>query len=208
MIDHAFWYASRAAGISAYLLLSLSTIWGLTLSTRLGERFTGKPALYEAHRVTSFLAVAFTAVHMVVLLGDEYLSWGVAGLLVPLAAPYRPLATALGILAMYAATVVTLSFYARSRLGYLAWRRIHYAAFFSYAAATIHGITAGTDTREPWVFALYVGSLVPVLFLVNMRLLAGAARPPRKVKDLSSSSKPPRKRTSDAEAITPAGEPS
>lgn len=202
MIDHTFWYASRAAGISAYLLLSLSTVWGLALSTRLGERLTGKPSLYEAHRVTSLLAVAFTALHIVVLLGDDYMSWGVGQLLLPLAAPYRPLATALGILAMYCTVVVTASFYMRSRIGFRTWRRVHYAAFFSYGAATLHGITAGTDTREPWMFALYVASLVAVAFLVNLRLLGGAGPPRPTVRNLSSSSQATRMPVGDSKVIT------
>lgn len=205
MIDHTFWYASRAAGISAYLLLSLSTIWGLTLSTRLGERLTGKPSLYEAHRVTSLLALAFTAIHMVVLLGDDYLSWGIGQLLLPLAAPYRPLATATGILAMYCTVVVVASFYVRSRIGYRTWRRIHYAAFFSYAAATLHGITAGTDTREPWMLALYAGSLVAVAFLVNLRLLGGAGPKRPIIKNLSSIPQERRMPGRDAKVTTSQG---
>lgn len=207
MIDHTFWYASRAAGISAYLLLALSTIWGLALSTRLGERITGKPSLYEAHRVTSLLAVAFTVIHVVVLLADEYLAWGVTALLVPFAAPYRPLATALGTLAMYTTVVVTASFYVRSRIGYRTWRRIHYAAFFSYGAATLHGITAGTDTREPWMLALYALSLVLVAFLVNLRLLGGAGPQRPNMRNLSSSSQERRISVRDARIITTAGGP-
>jgi methionine sulfoxide reductase heme-binding subunit len=62
-------------------------------------------------------------------------------------------------------------------IGYRAWRRLHLATFVVYAAATVHGLQAGSDGHTPWALTLYAASALTVAGLTAARL-AGARRPP------------------------------
>jgi hypothetical protein len=53
-----FWFVSRASAVVAYLLLWLSTAWGITVSSKgIGGRVSGALA-YALHNVTSWLALS------------------------------------------------------------------------------------------------------------------------------------------------------
>jgi predicted ferric reductase len=182
-VDHVFWYTSRAAGIAAYLLLSLSVVWGLVLSTGWFQQWFKKPAFYEAHRLSSLFVVGFIGIHVAALAGDQYVDWSPMRLLVPFTSEYRPFWTAVGIISMYITVLVVASFYARRWIGQRAWRRLHYASFIAYVTATAHGLYAGTDTGEIWMRWLYLSSVFLVVLLLDIRILTAgyrrAVRPPR-----------------------------
>ena len=43
------------------------------------------------------------------------------------------------------------------RIGQRNWRRLHWATYAIFGAATAHGLMAGTDASRRWAFALYLG---------------------------------------------------
>jgi methionine sulfoxide reductase heme-binding subunit len=165
------WYLSRAAGMTAYLLLSATTLLGLAVSTRIADRVIARPTVFGLHEYLAWLGLAATGLHLGGLLADTYLSFGVIDVAVPFAAPYRPGAVALGIVGLYLSAVLTGSFYVRARLGQRTWRAIHTTSFVAYVLATGHGILAGTSTSQPWMQWLYLLSGGAVLLLTNYRLL-------------------------------------
>jgi len=67
---------------------------------------------------------------------------------IPLAASYRPLWLALGIVGLYLMLAVWLSTQMRAHIGYAWWRRLHTLAFAVYLLTTVHGSGTGTDTRQ------------------------------------------------------------
>ena len=131
----AAWVTSRAAGVTAFLALSLSVAAGLLLSTGVADRWLPRARSLELHRWLSAIALGTTALHAVALLVDRHVRFDALDVLVPLLAPYRPIAVALGVAAAYLALVVHLSFGWRKRLGARRWRSLHYASFAAYAAA-------------------------------------------------------------------------
>ncbi len=141
-----FWFVTRSAGLIAYLLFWLSTMWGLAVSSKIFDRLLNRPFTFDTHGWLSLLALAFISIHVVALLFDSYSPFSVVQVLVPFTATYRPFAVALGVIALYLALVVTVSFYLRRRIGYRASRVLHYLSFVAYIGATLHGILAGTDT--------------------------------------------------------------
>ncbi|MHB8377375.1 MAG: ferric reductase-like transmembrane domain-containing protein [Dehalococcoidia bacterium] len=169
-MTHEFWYLSRAAGFTAYLLLFASVALGIAVSTRAGKRLAGQNALFDIHRFLSILALAFSLFHVYVLLGDGYLNYNAWQLTLPFLSPYRLLAVAVGSFAMYSLVLIVVSFYLRQFIGYRAWRTLHFLTFAMYAAVTLHGITAGTDTTQPWARAIYVVTGAIVLGLLAYRL--------------------------------------
>ena len=177
MNEKLWWYIARSTGIVAWALVAASVIWGLLLTTRL---LGGRPApkwLLDLHRYLGGLAVTFTALHLAGLVADSYSHFGPADILVPFASAWKPLPVALGVVGMYLLLAVEGTSLMMRRIPRKWWRWIHLASFGSFWLATIHGVTAGTDSTNPLMVLAYllVGGLV--LFLTFVRVLADKRRP-------------------------------
>ncbi len=170
------WYFTRSAGTVAYLLLASSTIWGLLLSTKLLKDHIPAALSLAMHNILSWLAVVLTSLHALALLWDSYYSYSLADLTVPFIGPYKPGWVGLGIIGFYLMFLTSLSFNFRKQLGQKRWRQLHYLTFGVYLLATVHGVTAGTDTGNLGMQVLYWGSGLLVLFLTNFRLLVGKGK--------------------------------
>lgn len=181
------WVLIRGSGLVAFTLLAAATVWGLTLSTKVFGRAIKQKGLTYLHEALGLGALLATIVHMISLGIDSFIDFTLADLLVPGVGEWRPMATALGVMAFYALSVVAISFYVKRWIGQGAWRTIHYLGFGTFVAALLHGILAGTDRLHPAVLGLYVGSGSIVLALLVVRGLTaedqsdmrGGARPAR-----------------------------
>ena len=98
------------------------------------------------HRFVGLLAGSFIAIHVVALLFDSYLPFSLRSILVPGAAPYRPLAVALGVIAAELLAALAITNRYRKQLPHAFWRRAHYLNFAVWLLALVHGIAAGTDS--------------------------------------------------------------
>ena len=177
------WMLIRGTGLVAYALLAASTIWGLMLSSKLFGRLVKAKPLTWAHEGLAVGSLLATGAHMFFLWTDDYIEFGPRELFVPGASTWEPLSVALGIMALYAMFVVSASFYMKRWIGQSAWRAIHFLAFGTFAAAAIHGITAGTDTGEPAVLILYAVTVAIVALLLVVRIVqesvqSAAGQPP------------------------------
>ena len=178
--SHAFWYVARAAGLTAYLVLFANMVLGLAVRTRFLDDILARWRAFDLHQFTALLALAFLALHVFALLGDQYVHFSLAQLFVPFAAAYRPAWVALGVVALYVLVVVTASFYVRDRLGYRAWRALHYLSFGAYVLALAHGIFSGTDSSQLWAKLLYWSTGLVVALLTAWRFLdSGSSAPAR-----------------------------
>ncbi len=161
----AMWYATRAAGLMAYLLLWLSTAWGLAVSSKILDHFLQRAFTYDWHQFISLLAILFTLAHVVVLLADRFMPFSVADILIPFVDPYRPLWVGIGVIGFYLTLLVTITFYLRRWIGTRAFRVIHLASFLAYAGATVHGLMAGTDSALWTTQLMYAGTALVIVFL-------------------------------------------
>jgi predicted ferric reductase len=159
------WYITRAAGLTAYMLLWLSTVWGLAVSSKILEPVLQGTYTYDFHEFLSLLSIGFVVLHVAILLVDQYMPFSVAAILVPFVAPYRPLWVGIGVIGFYLALVVTITFYLRSRIGMKTFRAIHLASFALYALAAIHGLMAGTDSPLAATQLMYTGTTLVTVFL-------------------------------------------
>jgi methionine sulfoxide reductase heme-binding subunit len=175
--DPTLWYLTRAAAVSAYALLSLTSILGL-LRSLARARAARSPALIvlldEAHQFSALLTAAFVALHLLTLYLDPFLPFSLHNLLVPADEPYRPLATDLGVLSLYALGVLLASSWLRRRLSYGFWRTLHFTSFLAFVLVTLHGLLAGRDAGQPWMTAIYLIAGACVGLLVVLRLLTSA----------------------------------
>ncbi len=120
---HLFWMASRAAGIAALILSSLSVCVGLLMGGRLRKRRGAD--LRVTHEALSLATLAALAVHGLTLLGDGFLHPSLADVALPFVSSYKTFWTSTGIIAFWALALLGLSYYARARIGVQRWRRLH-----------------------------------------------------------------------------------
>ncbi|MHB8376747.1 MAG: ferric reductase-like transmembrane domain-containing protein [Dehalococcoidia bacterium] len=173
------WYVVRGTGVIAYLLLALTVMVGLLISGRAVSAGRPRIDLYEIHTFAALLALAFTSVHGLALLLDNFVSFSPAQILIPFTSSYRPFAVSLGIISGYLAAVVYASFWVRRYIGYKTWRTQHYGSFAALVFAIAHGLLSGTDTPAPWMLLVYVVSAGIVGGLATYRLLTPPTRPRR-----------------------------
>lgn len=163
------WHLSRAAGVVGYVLLWFSTALGISITSRLARLWPGGPTAFDLHQFSSLLALAFSAFHGLILIGDSYIEYTLSQILIPFAsAGYRPLATGLGQIALYLALAASFSFYVRKRIGQKTWRMLHFSTFLAFFLVTLHSALAGTDTQG--LLPLYVAAGASILFLTLYRI--------------------------------------
>ena len=177
--DPTFWLLARTSGLTAYLLLTLSVLAGLMLSSRPFGRAVKGAAVMDLHRLLALLGLASLAVHGTALLLDRTVRMPVAGLLVPGASPYRPVAVALGVIAAELMALVVVSFSVRKLIGRKAWRVLHWSTYAIFGLATVHGLLAGSDSAQPWARNVYLGAVAVTAFAVAWRASYRPARPAR-----------------------------
>ena len=175
--QHVFWLASRATGIVAVALVSISVALGLSMAARL-PRGPGvmrrTKHLHEAIALASLIAIA---AHGALLLGDAYLHPSLAQISIPFLLPHRPAWTGIGILAGWLSALLGLSFYARRWIGAKTWRRLHRWTLAAYVMSVAHAIGAGTDGRSGWFLLMIAVLAVPIAFAAAYRFLPGERHP-------------------------------
>jgi sulfoxide reductase heme-binding subunit YedZ len=149
---------------------------GLVLKSR-PFRSLKPAAVTDTHRFLALLGLGVIALHGLALVFDRTVHLTPAALLVPGASPYRPLPVGIGVLAAELMVVVYASFALRRRIGIRNWRRLHWATYAIFAAATAHGLAAGTDSAQPWAFGLYLGAIGTVTGAVAWRTFAPPLTP-------------------------------
>lgn len=180
--DPTFWLLARAFGLTAYVLLTCSVLVGLMLRAR-PFRSLKPSAVTDLHRVLALLGLSALVGHAVALVLDSTVRVTVPALFVPGLIAYRPVWTAVGVIAAEMMVIVYVSFSQRKRIGARNWRRLHWATYGVFAAATLHGLAAGSDSSRPWAFWIYLVAVGSVAGGTAWRVLVPPvrARPRRPV---------------------------
>jgi predicted ferric reductase len=182
--SQVYWHMARAAGVAAYLLLWASVALGLIVTNKVLEGVLRALVTFEAHQFLSILALAFGGFHAFILLGDRYIGFGLADVLIPFRSPYRPMWVGLGVLAFYLTAIVTLSFYIKKRIGHRAWRLLHYTSFAGWVMVTLHSLLAGSDSQTPLMSLVYVITTLSIGFLTIYRVLVARSSRARAAQSL------------------------
>jgi sulfoxide reductase heme-binding subunit YedZ len=169
-LDYPFWIAGRAAGIVAFVVLTAAVVLGLVMATRLAPARARK-AVLVAHERLALVALGAVAAHGLMLLGDPWLKPGLSGLLVPFTMSYRPLWTGLGVCGAYLAAALSLTYYARRRIGTKRWRKAHRLIPIAWAMAAAHMLGSGSEAGTVWMQALFALSVSSVGVLLGYRVL-------------------------------------
>ena len=174
--SHGWWLASRASGLVALVLVTVSVFIGLAMAGKVMRRPGLSKKLLAVHEQTALAGLVAIAVHAIALLGDPWLHPGVAGVTVPFALGFKTFYTGLGVIGAYLAALLGLSYYARRRLGAGLWRKAHRATIVVYLIGLVHAVGAGSDASAPW-FRWWVILTTPLIGgLFAYRVVASRTR--------------------------------
>jgi len=149
--SHGWWLASRASGLVALVLVTISVFLGLAMAGKVMRRPGLSKKLLAVHEQTALAGLVAIAVHGIALLGDPWLHPGVAGVTVPFVLGFKTLFTGLGVIGGYLAALLGLSYYARRRLGAKLWRKAHRATVVVWVLGLVHALGAGSDASAVWL---------------------------------------------------------
>jgi sulfoxide reductase heme-binding subunit YedZ len=174
MDEKLWWYLSRATGLVAWGLAVASILLGLALASRALGKKPPAPWLLAVHRWTGGLTIAFTLGHVGALAADSFVHFGWADVAVPFASGWRTTAVAWGVIAMWLLLAIQVTSLQMRRLPKRAWRAVHLSSYAVAVLSTLHGVTAGTDTRSGAFAWVAVAAIAATTFFTVYRRLAPA----------------------------------
>jgi sulfoxide reductase heme-binding subunit YedZ len=170
------WYVSRGSGLILLALFSVVVVLGIATRTGSAPRTWHRFTVAELHRTLSLFAVALLTLHVVTAIADPYVSIGWWATIIPFVSHYKAAALGLGTLAVDFGAAVILTSLFRHRLGFKAWRAVHWLAYLAWPVAFVHSLRAGNDLGIAWVYGVEWGSAALVATAVVARVLH-ATRP-------------------------------
>jgi predicted ferric reductase len=160
--------------------MTVAVLAGLVLKSRPAGRALKAASVTDVHRFLTLLALGAVAIHGTALVLDSTVPIRPLALVVPGLSPYRPVWTSFGVVTAELAALIVLSFSLRRKIGVKAWRRLHWTTYIVFAAATVHGLGAGTDSTHSWAFTFYLAAVGSVVFATAWRALTRTPRPTNK----------------------------
>jgi DMSO/TMAO reductase YedYZ heme-binding membrane subunit len=170
------WYATRASGLMALVLLTLTMVLGLVTTTRARARNWPGFAQQELHRRVSMIAVVFLGVHVLTSVLDTYVDIGWAATVVPFTSHYATFWVGVGAIALDLMIAVFVTSLLRERMRPATWRAVHWLAYVTWPVALAHTFGMGTDAGETWVIGLAVGCILAVAAALGWRIRAASAQ--------------------------------
>ncbi len=164
------WYTTRATGVVALVLLTITVAIGVAGTARFSTSALPGVVRSGLHRNVSLLTVAFVAVHVLTTVLDPYAAIGLVSAFVPFSSSYRPLWLSLGTIAFDLLLAIVITSLLRTRLSYRAWRAVHWLAYASWPVALWHGLGTGTDSKLSWLLVLDAACVLVVAGSVLWRL--------------------------------------
>lgn len=164
------WYAGRASGVVALLLLTASVVLGIVGSLRVASPRWPRFAVAALHRNIALLTFAFVAVHVASSVVDTYAGIGWLDTVLPYGSAYEPLWLGVGAAAndLFLALVVTSLLRRHVSLGL--WRAVHWMSYACWPLALLHSLNIGTDTDSGWLRVLALTCAGEVLVAVVARV--------------------------------------
>ena len=178
-MNTAFWYASRATGIVALLLLTAVLVLGILVNRQ--GRLPGLPrfAVTDIHRNLSLLSVAFIAVHILTAVADTYVHIPLLSAVVPFASGYERLWLGLGAISLDLMAAMIVTSLLRGRLNRVVWKAVHLLAYASWPIAFAHSLGSSNDLQQGWLLGLSIACAAAVAAALAWRLAHAARQVPR-----------------------------
>lgn len=157
------WYTTRATGLAALVLLTLTVVLGIATANRFSTRSWPRFAQQDLHKRISAVTLVFLAVHVLTSVIDTYVDIGWAAAVVPFTSPYDRFWVAVGTIGADLMLAVAVSSVIRQRISARTWRALHWLAYLSWPVALAHAFGMGTDMAQKWAIGLGAGCILAVL---------------------------------------------
>jgi predicted ferric reductase len=177
MNSKALWYLTRGSGVVALILLSAAVILGLVTRNRWSSRSWPRFVTESLHRNISLLSMVFMAIHIASSVLDKYVKIRWLDAVIPFGAAYKPLWLGIGALSFDLFLAVAITSLIRVRLGYRAWRGIHWLAYGCWALAIVHNLGVGSDRHQAWLLTINLVSITGVVAALGWRIFSALSRP-------------------------------
>src|SRR5579884_3072109 len=171
------WYMTRGAGIVTIILLTGVVVLGIVTSVRWKSEDWPRFLISALHRNLSLFLIAFGALHIVTAIFDPAVFLGPQAL-IPFVSDYRTLWLSLGVISGDLVLAIVITSLLRERLGYVAWRIIHWLTYVSWPLAMLHSLGTGTDPHAGWFLLLAAGCTASVIAALFWRLGQGLEQHP------------------------------
>lgn len=140
-----FWLISRAAAISAYVVLTLIVLLGIIMShPRNKDSWKVSPRLLPWHQALVAILFSLVVVHLTFSLVDTKSGVTLASLLNPMSSKYHPWATLFGVIGFY--LLLLVGFTSGLRKWVKIWLSVHRLSWLVWVFLSLHGLYDGTDT--------------------------------------------------------------
>jgi hypothetical protein len=166
----ALWYLTRGTGMVSLVLLTLTVALGVAEVARYASPRWPRFVLAAIHKNASLLAVSFLAIHILTAVADSFAPIHLVDIFIPFVGSYRAIWLGLGTVAFDLLIALVITSLARERIGYRAWRVVHWAAYACWPVALMHGLGTGSDTRVRWAAFVNVACIVMVVAAVWWRI--------------------------------------
>ncbi len=173
----ALWYLTRATGVVALILLTVSVVMGTVAAVGWATERWPRFLSQSVHRNVSLFCICLVGLHVLTTVSDGYVPIGFATAFVPFLTPYRPLWIGLGALAFDLLLVVMITSALRHRIGFSSWRFVHWLAYLCWPIAVFHSLGSGSDASLPFVLAIDTVCGAAVVAAVACRLATGRTFP-------------------------------
>jgi predicted ferric reductase len=167
------WYATRATGLVALVLLTASMALGLLSSVRYQRPGWPRFVTLGLHRNTSLLALGFTVAHVLTTALDSFVSIPIQDAVIPFISSYRPVWVGLGAIAFDLMLALITTSLLRTKMSFRSWQLVHWGAYLCWPVAVLHGLGTGSDTGVRWVLVLTLACVAAVTVLALWRLARG-----------------------------------
>ena len=167
----ALWYITRASGVVSLVLLTAGLVLGVLGTVRWKNDRWPRFAVVSIHRNVTLFAIAFVAIHVLTTIADGYAPVGFKDAVIPFVSRYRPLWLGFGAVAFDLLLALVVTSLLRARIGYRAWRAVHWLAYASWPFALVHGLGSGSDSRFGWFVIVAIACAAAVGAAVALRLL-------------------------------------
>jgi predicted ferric reductase len=173
-----YWYLTRSTGAVAMILLSATVALGVVDLRRFATPAWPRFAVDELHRNLALLTLVFLVLHILTSVLDSFAPISLTASVIPFISSYRPFWLGLGAVSFDLLLAVTITSLVRRRIGYGAWRAVHWLSYAAWPVALLHGFGTGSDVNSGWLQLLSAVCVLAVLVAVLVRIgTAGRVSP-------------------------------